>query len=501
MQRVATLLQSIRGNRRASLYLFFILVSPIIFYNLFSSIVIPDTPTYLERGWIIYNDSTYVLRQTLSVVILFVMINGTLLFWKYRVPVAMVGVASLLFGGFVDLGLLVEYMNIPVILFLLCMMVVVSYVRYLGFFDFFLEKTLLATSFEPKILMVFFVLMSALMSALVDEVSSILFISLLIFDLAKRFDIDPVPYLMCSIFATNIGSSATVLGNPVGIYVAFYANLSFDDFLIWSAPAAILATLVILPIMFRRHAAFLSLFRDKLSSKQMDVEVPRLTKRARDGGIIFTVTIVLLALHHTIESMFSLPTNSLLIAFPLAMASLALFSQKERAATFFEESVEWWTLVYFMFLFSISSTLEFTGVTAKISVLFISLYEILSAFITPLFLIMIFFMICTIVIGLLSSVIDNIVAVSIFTPIVSEIIKLNLPFSGILWWSVLIGGCYFGNASPVGSTANIVVLGFLDKRSSVSLSFRKWIGIGLLISMLTSIVASMYVFSVTLLGG
>lgn len=501
MQRVATLLQDIRGNRRALLYFFFLIVSPFIFYNIFSSIVIPDTPAYVEKGWTIFNDPTYVLRQTLSVVILFMMINGTLLFWKYRVPVAMVGTALLLFGGFVDLDLLVEYMNIPVILFLLCMMVVVSYVRYLGFFDFLLERALLATRFEPKILLTFFVFMSAFMAAMVDEVSSILFVSLLIFDLAKRFDIDPVPYLMCSIFATNIGSSATVLGNPVGVYVAFYANLSFDDFLIWSAPAALLSTFVILPIMFKRYSGFLHQFRDKLSGRQMDVEVPKLTKRARDGGVIFAVTIVLLALHHTLESLFSLPTNSLLIAFPLAMASFALFSQKERAATFFEESVEWWTLVYFMFLFSISSTLEFTGVTAKISVLFISLYEMLSAFMAPIFLILVFFMICTMVTGLLSGVIDNIVAVSIFTPIVSEIIALNLPFSGILWWSVLIGGCYFGNATPVGSTANIVVLGFLDKRSSSSVSFRKWIGIGILVSLLTSVIASIYVFSVMLLRG
>ena len=494
MQNAGTFFQSIGSNRKLLLYFLFLLISPFIFYSIFSSIEIPSTPTYISKGWIIYNDSSYVLKQSLSVVIFFMMISATLLFWKYRVPVAMIGTALLLIGGLVDITLLVEYMNIPVIIFLLCMMVVVSYIRYLGFFDFLLERTLIATRFEPKLLLVFFILMSALMSALVGEVSSILFITLLIFDLAKRFDIDPVPYLMCSIFATNIGSSATVLGNPVGVYIAFSAGLSFEDFLTWSTPAAILSTIVLVPIFSKRYSTFLNTFRGKLSNRQIEMETPKLSKRSRDGGIIFLVTIILLALHRTLEAAFSLPTNSLLIAFPLVMTAFALFSMREDAATFFEESVEWWTLIYFMFLFSISSTLEFTGVSAKISVLFISLYDVLSTFLPSLLLIIVFFMICTIATGLLSSVVDNIVAVSIFLPIISEIIKLNLPFSGILWWSILIGGCYFGNATPIGSTANIVVLGLLDKKSTMSLSFRKWIGIGILISLLSAVIASMYIF-------
>jgi len=499
MQNARIFFQSVSANRKLLLYFLFLLISPFIFYSIFSSIVIPSTPTYISKGWIVYNDSSYVLKQSLSVVIFFMMTSATLLFWKYRVPVAMVGTALLLIGGFVDINLLVEYMNIPVILFLLCMMVIVGYIRYLGFFDFLLERALLVTRFEPKLLLVFFILMSAFMSALVGEVSSILFISLLIFDLAKRFEIDPVPYLMCSIFATNIGSSATVIGNPVGVYIAFSAGLSFEDFLAWSTPAAILSTIVIVPIFFKRYATFLNAFRDKLSSRRIEMETPKLTKRSRDGGIVFLVTIILLILHRTLETALSLPTNSLLIAFPLAITSFVLFSLKDTAATFFEESVEWWTLIYFMFLFSISSTLEFTGVSAKISMLFISLHETLSMFLPPLFLIIVFFIIITITTGLLSSVVDNIVAVAIFLPIISEIIKLNLPFSGILWWSVLIGGCYFGNATPIGSTANIVVLGLLDKKSSVSLSFRKWIKLGIFVSLLSSVIASVYVFLIMIL--
>jgi len=413
----------------------------------------------------------------------------------------MTGAALLLLGGFVDINTLVEYMNIPVILFLLCMMVVVSYIRNLGFFDYFLERTMLATKFEPKLLLVFFVLMSAFMAAAVDEVSSILFMSVLIFDLAKRFDIEPIPYLICAIFATNIGSSATVLGNPVGIYVAFYADLTFGDFLVWSTPAVVLSTLLIIPILSKNFNTFLGEFRKKIIVKQIAPEAPKLTAEAKKGGILFSIMITLLALHSTLETLLGLPTNSLLVAIPLGLASYVLLSLKEEAASFFEKNIEWWTLVYFMFLFSISSTVEFTGVSAKLSILFIEVYKFFAGILPSPFQIIVLFISAVIIIGALSSVIDNIVAVAVFLPIIAEVVALNIPFGDILWWSTLIGGCYFGNATPIGSTANIVMLGLLDKRYNKSVSFKSWISLGLKISLLTSLIASSYVLLIKIIWG
>jgi len=487
---------AILKNTRLLVYILFLIISPFIFYNIFSSIEIPPLLKFVEKNWLIYNEPEYVLKQTLSVVIFSMIILATLLFWRFRVPVAMVGVALMLLGGLVELNLLVEYMNMPVIIFLLCMMIIVSYIRRLGFFDFLLERTMILTRFEPKVLLVFFVLMSAFMAAAVDEVSSILFMSVLIFDLAERFDIDPLPYLMCSIFATNIGSSATVLGNPVGVYVAFYAGLSFDDFLKWSAPAAVLSSITLTPLMFKRYSMFLSNFRAKISQSTPSEKPPSLTKEARVGGVIFAITLLLLALHHTLESTFSLAKNSLLVAIPLAIASYVLISLRDEAIEFFEKSVEWGTLVYFMFLFSISSTLEFTGVTAKVSLLFINLYDCISSLLPPQVLIAVFFFICVVIIGALSAFLDNIVVVAVFLPIISEVISLNIPYAGILWWSVLIGGCYFGNATPIGSTANIVVLGMFDKRYNKSIPFKQWFKVGLAISVLTSTIASLYVLAV-----
>jgi len=180
--------------------------------------------------------------------------------------------------------------------------------------------------------------------------------------------------------------------------------------------------------------------------------------------------------------------------------AILLFAICFKSVEFFEKNVEWWTLVYFMFLFSISSTLEFTGVTAKISLLFINLYNMISVFLPPQMLIAVFFLICVVIIGMLSSFLDNIVAVAIFLPIISEIVSLDIPFAEMLWWSTLIGGCYFGNATPIGSTANIVVLGLFDKRYGKSIPFIQWLKIGLVISLLTSLVASMYVLAVGFLA-
>ena len=486
-------------NRRVFGYFIFVIIAPVIFYAIFSSVVIPYTPRNIELDWVKYNEQSWILRQVISTYIFSLAILATLFFWKFRLAFAMLGMVILLAFNLVTLELVVDYMNIPVILFLMGMMIIIHYLADLGFFDVILKRMMKFTKYNPKLMMVVVILLSSSMAALVDEVTSILFMTTLVFSTCKRFDLDPVPYLIAAIMATNIGSSATVIGNPVGVYTALYAGLTFTDFLKWSTPAAIASTIIIILILLRLNRKYLDaagkrIGKKTLPSNEEENRVPHI----KQGGLIFGATIILLALHSPIENALHLSKNTMLIATPLAITALILLKEKEKARKIFEKNVDWWTLVFFMFLFSMAATLETTGVTAKLASYLINLLSLDGP--TTIMSTIMAFLTLVIVIGLMGAFADNIVAVAAMLPVTAEIISYNLPNGDVLWWAAIVGGCHFGNLTPIGSTANIVALSLLERKRAGSITFKTWLRISIPVTLISVTIASFYVLSLMIIG-
>jgi Na+/H+ antiporter NhaD/arsenite permease-like protein len=478
----------------------FLLISPIVFYGFFSSIQIPSKTSYIEKDWMKFNQPDWIIKQTIATYVFSITVISTLLFWKYRLSIAMLGVAILLVTNLVSLNLMITYMNIPVILFLMTMMFIMHYIDSLGFFKSLLHRVLALTNFDPKLLFIAIMVMSAVMAALVDEVTSIIFISILIFNIAKKFKLNPIPFLFAAIMATNIGSSATVIGNPVGVYTAFFAGLTFKDFLIWTTPAAILSLTVIILLMLRFEKRFLCQIKTIVSNSVLSKRLKKKflsSKIPKKGAILFLITILFIVTHHEIEEILGLTTNTLLVALPLLVAFLILLTEGEKAGVMFEKCINWSTLIFFMFLFAKAATLEYTGATTKVSVFLIdklipSEPTILSVFIV--------FIILTVTVALLSAALDNVVAVAVFLPIAREIVSLALPQSQIFWWAVVIGSVYGGNLTHVGSTANIVALCLLEKEYKKTITLDQWIKKGLIITILTLLVAMGYIMTVAFLS-
>ena len=171
------------------------------------------------------------MQQTLAGTIFIALVIGTLMFWRFRVAIAFLGIVVLLLTRTIDLDHTIEFMNLDVILFLMGMMVIVGLLRRSGFFRWLLAKALKLSKFEPNRLMLIILAMSSIMAAMVDEVTSILFMTALVLDLCDYYEVNPVRYIISVVLATNIGSSWTVLGNPVGILIAFRSGLTFEDFI------------------------------------------------------------------------------------------------------------------------------------------------------------------------------------------------------------------------------------------------------------------------------
>jgi len=417
------------------------------------------------------------MKQTLASTIFIALVIGTLMFWRFRVAIAFIGIVILLITRTIDLQHTIEFMSVDVILFLVGMMVIVGLLRRSGFFRWLLAKALKISRFKPNWLMIIMLAMASLMAALVDEVTSILFISALVLDLCDFYEVNPVKYIVSVVLATNIGSSWTVLGNPIGILIALRSGLTFENFITTAFPIGLLSLISLVFIVLLWQRGDLRLLRQKVEAKTKASEQGFLDEWARIpdrrffmvSAIIFVLVIISLALHYRLELALGLEHNTLLVATAICGAGIVMLWKRPLARELLMRDVDWWTLIFFMFLFAKAGALKYVGVTDVISEAMMGLGGGSLLILIPLVLW---------VSGFFSAACDNVLVVATFVPIIQTLtVQLGTP---VLWWALLFGGCYGGNMTMVGSTANIVALGILEDKKGIHMTLNFWIKVGLL---------------------
>ncbi|MFZ5803039.1 MAG: SLC13 family permease [Candidatus Omnitrophota bacterium] len=426
--------------------------------------------------------------QIIASLIFLLIICGTLFYWKFRLAFAFGGVSILLGAGLLTVHRMIEFAGMDIILFLVGMMTVIGVLEENHFFEYLVSKVADAVGERPYLLMGVLMILATLFAALVDEVTSILFMMSTMFHIAKRYKVDPVPFVLMIVFATNIGSSATAVGNPIGVMIALRAKLTFLDFLRWATPVALIALLATIPIcfiFFRR--ALVELGAKMKADREGLNESKHVTfKRSdiRNSWALFLSLIFCLVMHHSFEELLHLEKNTLLIGTALFFGAISIFLKAKTAREFFMRRVDWWTLSFFLILFASVGTLKHVGVTEKIAEGMIQMTGGGHALLLNVF---------TAAICLLTAFMDNVLAVATFIPILSEIEKIGVyvyPF----WWAMLFGGTMFGNATVIGSTANIVAMGMLEKESGGHIAFMRWLKPGLLVSLVTILIAMALIY-------
>jgi Na+/H+ antiporter NhaD/arsenite permease-like protein len=230
-------------------------------------------------------------------------------------------------------------------------------------------------------------------------------------------------------------------------------------------------------VWFRKE---LNLFDERLKER-MDRSlslVPRVVVPYKRGLAVLLLTLAFIASHHALEEGLHLDKNSILLVAPLACAGLIMMFKRDRARFYVEHEVDWWTLLFFMLLFAIAGTLEYTGVTEIIAHSFISLCGDKPAILIPSIM-------ATTAVG--SAFVDNVIFVAAFSPVISELGKTMAAMP--LWWALLFGACFGGNITLIGSTANIVALGMLEKQSHSSIGFFQWLKVGSLSALVACLIA------------
>ena len=422
--------------------------------------------------------SNLTFDQVISASVFTLIIMATLLFWNFRLAIAFIGIGLLMILGVMDLPSLIMESKLDVILFLIGMMITVGVLKDLGLFTWIILSVISAKRMTGNAFVAITCIMGAVMACMVDEVTSIVFITALIFQVCDTLKLRPVPFIMMAVMATNIGSAGTMLGNPVGILIGQNADppLSFIDFMHWSFPLMMVEFAIVLVFMLWRFRQDIRQMDEKLNERRaMGLALgPIVSIPYRQSLFILGLLVVALSLHSTMERLLSLPPNTMLIMTPLILSGALMIWRHNQARKYIEHDVEWWTLMFFMMLFAVAGTLQHTKVTEVMAEGFASTFGTNPTLVVPIIL-------ALSAVG--SAFVDNIVFVAAFMPVVTTIGQTPL------LWALLHGACLGGNITMIGSTANIVALGMMEKRYRTGVNFFSWLKTGVMVGALSCLVA------------
>ena len=423
-------------------------------------------------------------HQSMVAAIFCVSIMGVLIYWELRLSFVFLGAGVMLLTRSINLENLIKFASLDVILFLIGTMILVGMLNDAGFFYWIITRLIRIKNITGGKLFFLIMLLSGVLSGLMGEVASIIIMSKIILDICDLIDIDPVPLIMASVFATNIGSSGTLLGNPVGILIAARANLNFEDFMKNAFPITAIVFLFTVGILALWYRKIIKKMGEKITPLRENhffislITISTDLKTKISIGIFFSM-LVSIFFSRRIEAIFGLEENSILMITPIVFAGVALLYRRDRMRHYVEREVEWTSVLFFLFLFALAGVIKFSGISDVIANGLIGKFghpaNMLSA-------VLIFSS------SILSAVLDNTIVVATYIPIVQSLSALNIN-TNPLWWAILFGACYGGNITIVGSTANIIAMDILEKNRGVKIGFYPWLKVGLVVGLITTTVA------------
>lgn len=371
-----------------------------------------------------------------------------------------------------------EYISFDVIFLLIGMMILVHIASRSGVFKWMAIGLLKLTKGHPKMVLFTLAAFTAVASAFLDNVTTVVLMMPVTFVIAKEFDTDPIPFLITEVLASNIGGTATLIGDPPNIIIGARAGLSFMDFL---NELTVIVALIFLTVV----SVLIFLFRKSLKStpeKMAHVANLDNSKTITDKGLMIRsmITLALVILGFVTHDI----THIDAYIFAVAGASFLLLFEKPKEIY---RDVEWLTIFFFVGLFIIIGGFEANG---GIAFLADKLIQFTSGSLDMATMLILWGS------GLLSGIIDNIPYTATMAPLIAQV-QHTIPYSGAghhpLWWALSLGACLGGNLTIIGAAANVIV----SETATVKghpISFMRFMKYGALATFISLALSSIYLF-------
>lgn len=367
-----------------------------------------------------------------------------------------------------------EHIDFNTLGVLLGMMLFVSVVKLSGVFEFLAIKCARLAKGDPWKIMLLFVLLTAVLSAFLDNVTTVLLIGPMTLTVCKLLDVNPIPFFMTEILASNIGGTATLIGDPPNIMIGSAAGYSFFDFILYDAPAVAIILVAILGVFYALYGRKMNVDDEhKTRIMELDEHAQIKNRRLLKQSVVMTALVVVGFMAHG-----ALGLESCIIALGAAGIIMLISGESIEEAL---SNVEWTTLSFFAGLFVIVGALAETGVIGMLA------NGLINATGGNVFITMLVLLIGSAVI---SSFLDNIPFVATMIPILLAMESTGMDVTP-LWWAVSLGACLGGNGTLIGASAN-VVLSDISKKHGYEITFAKFFKTGFPIMLLTILIAGVY---------
>lgn len=413
-------------------------------------------------------------QQIISVAIFLVVIVAIVSEKVHRAVAAAGGAVLLILLRIITLDQGVSHIDFNTVGVLLGMMLFVEVVKGSGLFEFTAIKAAKATKGDPWKIMIAFMVITAVLSAFLDNVTTVLLIGPMTITVARMLDTNPVPFLITQIIASNIGGTSTLIGDPPNIMIGSAAHLSFLQFIVNLGPVVILILIVTIFCFWFIYGKNLGV-TDEAKSNMMKLDEHKMIKDPelfRKSLIMIGAVVTGFILHS------ALGIDSCVVALSAATVILLISGAD---ADEIMASIEWSTILFFIGLFIVVGGMVQTGVIRALGNLLMSL----TAGHMMLTMLIILWLS-----AILSSILDNIPFVATLIPLI-----LTLGESGIdvtpLWWAISLGACLGGNGTLIGASANVVLSG-ISKKHGHPITFVQYMKIGFPLMILSIIVSTGY---------
>jgi len=395
-------------------------------------------------------------------ILVFVVVIGLIISEKVNsAAAALAGAMVLVITGVMSAHKALSYIDFNTIGLLVGMMVLVAIIRQSGLFEYVAIKAAKMVHGDPWKIMIAFILLTAILSGILDNVTTVLLVRPMTIAIAKMLEINPVPFLMTQILASNAGGTATLIGDPPNIMIGSAANLSFMDFLKNTGLAVALVIvfmIVMMRFVYKKEIEVEGLDTSKIMNLDPDKSItdkPLLIK-----GVVVIVLVILGFIFHDQIGM-----ETSVIALTAAAVMLIIGGVNVDNAI---QDVEWTTIAFFMALFVVVGGLTETGVIKQVAAVII---ERTAGHPVMMMLILLWAS------ALLSSFLNNIPFIATLIPLVLAL-KADGMDAEPLWWAISLGACLGGNGTMIGASAN-VVLSDISTKHGYPITFKSYLRFGM----------------------
>lgn len=414
-------------------------------------------------------------NEIISIVIFLLVMVAIVSEKVHRAAASLAGAVILLATHVLTVDSAIEHVDVNTVGVLVGMMLFVAVVKNSGLFEYIAIKSAKLTHGKPWAIMAVFAIITAVLSAFLDNVTTVLLVGPMTLAITSILKVNPVPFLLTQILASNMGGTATLIGDPPNIMIGSEAGLGFADFILNTAPIVVIimaVSLLCFYLMFGRKL--------KVSDDAMQAVMELDENRAIKDKSLLIKSVVMIGLV-VIGFMFhsSMGMESCTIALLAAVIMMIVGKQDIEDVIM---GVEWSTILFFIGLFVVVGGMEETGVIDQLATLLIGMTGG-NMVLTMLIILW--------VSAIVSSFLDNIPFVATLIPMILAIQAESGMDVTPLWWALSLGACLGGNGTLIGASANVVLSGISNK-NGYPITFMSYLKVGFPMMILSVAISMVY---------